>query len=282
MPKFFAPKPPPPPPAPEPKVEPITADVVKAQVNEALGGVVNDLRGTIASLTERVTELATRQPQVIVQPGQPAPAQREHPGISDAELDQAVLSGHGAAERIRALVDRQINAGLERVVREHVDPLRTFGTETLANLSHEVSLKQMPYYNKFKKEIDQGVAGLDPQLRANPAVLKMVHDAVVGSHANDLVSEAGEQAIRQAQEEATRGTVTPGTGSGREPKREQAEVPTAEAIGGRDALDALSHKGPTGQGQDQDAFARSLGYSDWKSYMKQYDDLIAAETKGNA
>lgn len=287
--RLFAPKSAP---APEPEKQPaappaLTEDKVKAMVDGALSGTVNELRGTIGQLTERITELATRQPQVIVQPGGQAPVAQAHPGISDEDLDQAVLHGQGAAARIRQLVDRAVAAATDRVIKEHVEPLRAFGAESLANLSHEVSMTKMPYYQKYKKEIDAGLGALDPTIRANPAALKMIHDAVVGAHANDLITEAGEAAVRKAQEDAQReasgggGAASAGGGAGRGGSRPQPEMPTAEALGGQDALAALAHKGQGG-GQNQDEFARGLGYKDWGDYIKQYEALVEAETKGNA
>lgn len=276
QPKAAAPQPEP---TPAPKPE-LSEDKVKAIISESMGGVVGELRNTLGALAERITELGTRQPQVVVQP-QPVhqPAQ---PNITEDELDTAVQTGLGAGARIRALVDRAVRAESERIVREHINPLQEFGVTSLANIATEMATNKMPYYQKYKKDIDQRLAVLDPSIRANPAALKMIHDAVVGEHAAELVSEAGEAAIRRAQEEASKGTATAGTGSGRDPRREVGEVPNAEAIGGRDALDALSHKGHGGRGQSEDELAQAMGYKSWAAYMKQYDELVAAETKGNA
>lgn len=281
MSRLFGPKPKEPekPAAAAPPPSGLSRDEAKAIVSEALSGVAGQLQQTVTALSERVTALAERQPQVVVQPAAAAPAAPVNRGISDEELDQAFLSGQGAAQRVRALVDRAVNEATQRVIDQHVKPLQEFGVNAMANLSQDVAMGRMPYYPKYKKEIDQRLAALDPAIRTNTAALKMVHDAVVGEHAQDLIREAGEEAVRKAQEEATKGATQPGTGAGR-PEREAPEVPTAERLAGDEGMSALSHKGSGGQSQDD--FARGLGYKDWADYMKQYDELVKAETQGNA
>jgi hypothetical protein len=273
MARLFAPKatetPKEPAKTPDPPAPAISKDEVKTLVSEAMGGVAAQLSQTVRELGDRVTELASRQPQVVVQ--QPVQAVVPGRGVSDEEIDQAVLSGQGAAARIRALVDRAVNDAADRLVKEQIAPLREFGVNTIAQLSHEVASGKMPHYTRFKKEIDQRVNALDASVRANPAVLKMIHDAVVGEHVGELTKEATEAAIRQAQEPKDK-PGDPGTGAGREPKRDAAELPDAQRVGGDDGMAALSHKGHGGQSQDE--FARGLGYKDWNDYMKQYDSLL--------
>lgn len=255
-------------PAETPAAAPID---IKAIVTEAVSGVASVMTGTINDLKQTVTELASRQPQVVVQ----QPAQRVvQADITDEEIDAAVLSGQGAAAKIRSIVDRAVNATAQRIVREHIDPLREVGLNSMAALSHEVTLSKMPRYGQYKKEIDERLALLDPALRTNPAVLKMTYDAVIGSHADEIAAQAREEAIRGQQDETQRKqaeTSAPGTGAGAKGQRPQAEVATAEALGGSDALDALAHKGSGGQSQD--AFAQGLGYKDWSDYMAQYAAL---------
>lgn len=288
MSRLFGPKPTPEAPKePEKKVDAppasLTRDEVKTLVTEAVGGVAQQLTTVVGQLGEKVQELAARQPQVVVQPAGPA-APVTGRNISDEEIDQAVLSGQGAAGRIRALVDRAVTEATDRVVREHVAPLREFGVNTLAAQAAEIAAPKMPHYVKFKREIDARLAILDPSVKANPAVLKMVHDAVVGEHIDLLRREAVEEAARQAQERANNPTggapsATPGNGAGR-PEREAPEVPNVETVGGSDGVAALAHKGQGGQSQDQ--FAQSMGYKDWSDYMKQYDALLKQEAAGNA
>lgn len=274
---FGNPKPTVAPPAPEPPAPaPLTRDDVKTMLSEALTGVGAQLAGSLSELRAGVEALASRQPQVVVAPSQQvAPAAVP---ISDEEIDQAVASGQNVASRIRALVDRAVNASAERIMRDHIEPLRNFGVTTLADLSHKVAASGMPKYVKYKKEIDERLGQLSPELRANPEAIKMIHDAVVGSHADDIEREAAEAAVRKAQEPAA--TATPGTGAAPGTSRDKGDIPTLVDVGGQEGLEALKHKGRGGM--NQDALAQSMGYKDWNDYQKQYQDLLNAEGQGNA
>lgn len=284
MSRFFAPKATPETPKePEKPATPppatITKEEVQTLVTGAVQGVAAELGRVVGELSTQVQALASRQPQVVVQPAGVPPTSTR---ISDEEIDTAVMSGQGAAARIRALVDRAVTEATDRVIKERIDPLQNWGVNSIANLSQEVAASKMPHYPKYKKEIDARLATLDPSVRANPAVLKMVHDAVVGENIEDFRREAAEAATRQAQETQSTGTPTagrsaaPGTGAGREPTREAPEVPSVETLGGAEGVAALGHKGKGGQSQDD--FARGLGYKDWNTYMKQYDELLKQES----
>jgi hypothetical protein len=290
MPRLFAPKPrPTEPPKEEAAPQPAPSaglgkEEIKELVGGAVAGVAAQLSATIQQLGQKVEELASRQPQVVVQPPVAPAAQPSARMITDEEIDQAVLSGQGAAARIRALVDRAVAQATERVINEHVKPLQEYGVTTLSELSKRVTAGGMKHYDRFKKEIDERLQLLDPAVRANPAVIEMVYHAVVGAHADELTREAAEAAIRQAQESSGDSTKaksgTPGTGAGVGNSREAEPVPDVAAVAGQEGLEALAHKGHGGQSADE--FARSLGYASWADYQKQYMELLKSETVGNA
>lgn len=273
MPRLFAPKK-----AAEPVVagpptpEPVTKDDLKTLLEGALGGVAGQLAASIGEMKAGIEQLASRpvQPQVYFQPGQtPVPQ-----GISDADIDQAVLTGQGAAQHIRALIDREVNAAADRLIQQRIAPLETFGVSTLGEISKKVAMQGggMPYYTRYQKEIDEKLNQLAPELRANPAAIDMVYKAVLGEHTDELIKSAAEEAIRKAQEPIPTGRgTTPGTGSAA-PRDGEDEIPSIEELGGRPGLEALQHKGDGKQ--DQDTFARSLGYENWSAYIKQYNSLL--------
>jgi hypothetical protein len=294
MPRLFAPKPrPTEPPKEEAAQQPAPSaglgkEEIKELVGGAVAGVAAQLSATIQQLGQKVEELASRQPQVVVQPPMAPAAQPSARMITDEEIDQAVLSGQGAAARIRALVDRAVAQATERVINEHVKPLQEYRVTTLSELSKRVTAGGMKHYDRFKKEIDERLQMLEPAVRANPAVIEMVYHAVVGAHAEELTREAAEAAIRQAQEsqsapeptKAKSGTSAPGTGAGAGNSREAEPVPDVAAVAGQEGLEALAHKGHGGQSADE--FAKSLGYASWADYQKQYMELLKSETAGNA
>lgn len=289
---FGAPKKTTPPPVVEPPKAPeppkgLTVDEVKSIVSEAIGATIQTFQAGQTALTERIDAALQRTPQVVVQ-GNNAPVVER--GISDAELESAVLTGQNVGPSIRALVDKAVRDTEARMIREHIAPMREFGVNTIGEISNRVTRGSMPRYEKYKKEIDARLATLSPEVRATPAVIEMVYNAVVGEHASDIEREAGEAAVRRAQEAigqgqgsgagasgngAARGGAAPGTGAGPGASREAPQVRSAAEVGGQDGVEALSHKGRGGM--DQDAFARSMGYDSWDAYQKQYEDLMAAE-----
>lgn len=282
--RLFAPKTVAPEPTPEPAPPPpqtgVTKDDLKILLDGVGQGVAQTLSPVLSELRNGMEQLANRQPQVIMQ-GQP---QQVQPSITDEEIDNALLTGQGGAARIRQLVDRAVNVAAERIVREHVQPLQDTGLSSLSALAHKVGLSGLQHYPRYRKEIDQRVNALDPSLRANPDALSLIYNAVVGEHANDLAREAAEEAVRKAQEPAPEvqhaRSARPGTGAGAGGHREEPTLQSAEDVGGADGMAALAHKG---QGNvTQDAFAQSMGYANWQSYMKQYEDLLNADPRGNA
>jgi hypothetical protein len=285
MARLFAPKPP-----PEPEKPPVVAgpptppgmsrDDVKALLTETLAGVTERLASTMTQLNERVEQLATRQPQVVVQPA--APVQPSgHAGPTDADIDAAVMSGQGAAARIRSMIDKAVNDTAQRLIKEHIEPLQNYGVSTIGELSRRITVGSMPHYPRYKKEIDERLAALTPEVRANPAVIEMVYNSIVGVHATELAREAAEAAVRQAQEAATKpASGTPGSGASPAQRPTETEVPDVARIGGEAGLDALAHKGRGGQ--DADSFAQSMGYKSWADYMKMHEELLRAESQGNA
>jgi ABC-type transporter Mla subunit MlaD len=266
-----------PPPPPPPPPAGLSKDEVKALLETTLSGLGDRLGSVVQQLNERIEALAARQPQVVVQPPAPPASVAD---ITDEEIDRAVLSGQGAAQRIRALVDRAVNAATERIIKERVQPLEEFGVRALGDVTQRVVATSMKYYNRFKKEIDEQLNTLAPAARSNPLVIETIYNAVVGRHAEELANEAAEAAVRQAQEQTK--APAPGTGAGGQATERTDEVPTLQDFLGpaaNEAKEALQHKV---QGADADAFARSLGYKDWASYMKMYQELLSAETEGSA
>lgn len=282
--RLFAPKTAAPETTPEPVVQAptgVSKEDLKTLLDGAMGGVTAAIAPVLGQLQQGMEQLANRQPQVVVQGQQP---QMQIPQITDEEIDNALLTGQGGAARIRALVDRAVNVAAERIVREHVQPLQDTGLSSLGALAHKVGLSGLQHYPRYRKEIDQRVGALDPSLRANPDALSLIYNAVVGEHANDLAREAAEEAVRKAQEppveQGKERSARPGTGAGAGGTREEPKLQSAEDLGGSEGMAALAHKG---QGNvNQDAFAQSMGYASWQAYVKQYEDLLNADPRGNA
>jgi len=202
-------------------------------LNETIGA----LKGTIDVLAaSRNADQQTRDAEVV---------------ITEEQFDAAIQTGD--AKVIRAYSKQQ----LDKIRREEIDPLRTQGVEAITALSTEIATAKLKHYPRFKKEIDGHLATLPPASRMNPAVIKAVHDAVVGQNIEALTTEATEVAIRGAADKGS--GVIPGQHSGRDVSG--TKVPTVVELLGQDSADALDAAGRT-----PDTFARRLGYKDWAAY----------------
>ena len=273
--------------APAPVAEPekkpeappaLTKEDVATMLEGAMGGVADRLGEAVGGLREGLEALATR-PITVASGEAPVAAA---PVVTDDEIDTALLSGTGAAKSIRALVDRAVNEQAAVLVRDHIAPLQTTGIASLAELNKKVTLGNMPHYARFKAEIDERLSRLTPDVQTNTNALAMVYFAVLGEHTDEMNKETEEATIRKIQEAAAggvEGTAAPG-GSVTPAKREEKPIPTAADLGGALGQEALAHKG--NGGQDQDEFARSMGYTDWATYIKQDEERTAAEAANNA
>ena len=228
-------------PAPPPAPTFVTAEEFRtsqAQVNQ-----------TLAALNETMQRLAegARSPAPQYVPPSPAPAR-----ITRAQFIEAVQQGD--ERMIEAYEDQQKQA----LLAEHVHPLRDNGLEAIANLTRTTTVGSLPYYQRWKKEIEQFIAALPAGMRMNPEVYQTAHEVVVGRHTAELIAEAREAALRGPAPDAEPPSET-GRGRGERPR---TGVPTPFDLGGQDAVEAI-----VGAGKDQDQMAQRMGYANWKDYM---------------
>lgn len=219
----------------------VTAEAFQ-QAQQQTSNVLAQLNETMQALSN-----ALSRPVAPARPAEPAPG-----AITLAQYMEAIQTGDLAtAERYQAQQESQWAA-------KHVAPLQEQGLNAIANLTAATSTATLPYYSRWKKEIDAWVANMPPHLRMEPGVYKAAHDAVVGSHAADLISEAKEQALRG--EPAPAESADAGRrGRGAQPV---SKAPTPADLGGAAAEAALRSVG-----KDSDTFARKLGYESWEDYM---------------
>jgi hypothetical protein len=263
-------------PAEEPKKEPVAAPLTKEDVATMIDAGLTSVAGALENLNAGIADLATRP--VVAQAAPVAAAAQ--PGITDEEIDAALLGGSGAAG-IRRLVDKAVNDRADALVREHIEPLNQTGIPALASLTKKITLEGMEHYAKYKTEIDERLGRMDAGLQTNPNALAMVYFAVVGEHDAERQKETEEATVRKIQEAAAGGDGSPGTatpgGSTGVTKREDKPTPDASTLAGQLGMEALAHKG--NGGQDQDEFARGMGYASWDEYMKQAEELEKPASK---
>jgi hypothetical protein len=226
----------------------------QAQTQQTLAA----LNETMSALREGISAASSR-PQYVM------PPQTQGRALTRGQWIEAVQTGN--EEVIAAYEEQQKQA----LLAEHVHPLRDNGLEAIANLTRNTTVGQLPYYQRFKKEIDGFIQNLPAGMRMSAEVYQTAHEVVVGRHAAELIQEAKEAALRgdpapAEPADAGRRSVRAGGGGGGTAR----DHPSVEDLGGRDAMDALA-----GAGKDPDAMAQRMGYANWKDYMTKTRDYQA-------
>ena len=210
------------------------------------------MQGNFDQLNQTIGVL--RDALVAARPAPPTPPAAGAPGGSITEEQYVEAIQTGDARTVRAFHEQD----KQRLIVEHINPLRDTGLDAIAGITREMATGQLPYYKKYQKEIDAHISNLPANMRMTPQVYRLAHDAVVGSHIDEITTEAREAAIRApaAPEPMPSGGRTGRTSS-------VGAVPTVEELMGKDASDALAFRGMTG-----DTFAQRLGYKSWADYAK--------------
>jgi len=201
---------------------------------------------------------------LVLQGQRQPPAQRAAiDDVAEAELDEAVTTGSGAGAKI----SKKIEARVERLVRERIEPLQQLGLSTMANFAAEQAKMArndkgeplLPYYQRYKDEIDTIINGLPVNLRLNPQTYVEAHTSVVGRHAAELIEEAKTGAIRETEQ----GKADPPTPNGRVGRNAgKGGIPRFEEHFSPDVVKALGDQSP-------DQFCQNLGYKNWDDYYQK-------------
>lgn len=204
------------------------------------------ISGTLQGITDALSQLS----KTIVPAGRSdaAPVDR----VKDEEIEEALRTGQGGG-----VFRRLVKEHVDELRTTDIDPLRNEGLAAIGDVVAGSMRKELPYYDRFQKEIDEYVSKMPPNLRIRPEAIRMAHNAVVGAHAAEIVNEAKESALRGGGEQ--KGGAAPPAGSGRQTGG--GGVPTVEEVMGKDAADALAFRS-----MDGDALARKMGYKDWPAY----------------
>lgn len=219
----------------------VTVDQFQA-LNKTLEGF-----GTTLQTVQRVLNAPPASPQqVLEREDEEAPYEP-----TEEELTEAFTSA-----KLKPTLSRFIESEVKkrtRALERELKDVRSQGTHAIAGLTAQAARPDMPYYDRFRPEIDEYVKTLDGPARMNPHAYRLAHDAVVGRHARDLIDEAKREAVR-----ATRANdvALPGGGRGPAPKSSVAPPDAEEAA----ALEAL--------GMTPDEFSRRQGYDSWEERSK--------------
>lgn len=253
------PKPEPPKPEP-PKVDPAPAPNFAtkddlAAINAALQNVTSQL----AQFGGRVDVLAGdrgRQPEPAPQP---KPFQRT---VTQDMIDAAHDEGdYKKASRLQSAFTAETIQEANLAIQNQITQLQHNGLSMIANVVGTQARGGLKYYDRFKKEIDECLAQVDPSVRANPEAYKWAHDTVVGKHHDELLKEAEEAAIRKFMDGGA--DFLPNGAPNRKPDDEL----TMESVYGADAEAVKSFL--KRQGRTIEQHAKMNGHKDVQAYLKK-------------
>lgn len=144
-----------------------------------------------------------------------------------------------------------------------IAPSLNLGLDSLSTIVATSAEATLPHYKRYKKEIDDYVKGMTPEMRMNPIAYQIAHDTVVGRNVHTIVKEAVETALRSA---ADVGNPNGGGGSGSRSGGGGGgpAVPSVAELLGDQAHAALLSKGI-----DADTWSRRLGYKGWAEYADE-------------
>jgi hypothetical protein len=250
--------------APEPEPE-----AVKPQEPTPQFITKDDLVASQTALMDRITGLAER---FIPQPG-PAAPQAPVPTVTVADVETALQSGEGAANKIAGLINDRVNAAVHDVRTRELNPLRNVGMNTLEQVARNQVVGALPNEHKrFLPEVEALVKEMPAEVRADPQTWKTTLAMVVGTHTHELIAEAREQALRTASE--PRAESAPRNAEIDMGEGKRLRVPSIEEFAGEEGIAALQERG---KGMNADSWAQAAGYDSWSDYIKiasKYDEPI--------
>lgn len=195
----------------------------------------------------------------------PTPDKPARKRVTKEELDAAFADNRGSDAMMSVIADleatyqERTDAQIAKLTREVIEPLRTTGFAAIETVVDEVSRPKMKHYPKFKKDIDDYIAKLPPELRLRADIRIAAHDAVVGRNVESLINEEVEKRLRSGQEGSD---IVPGTGSGRSVKTNPG-LPTAVELFTADGVAMIEQQGMT-----PEQYVQKRGHKDWPAYCE--------------
>lgn len=216
---------------------------------------------TVEQMQQMVQGVASQLQENLVglirgghQQEQPQPT---YQAIPEPTLDQ-INEAYEEGDTKKAL-QLQAQRGAARDQRYQIElyRLRNEGQQAFAEVNQQLMSNQVPDYKRYEKEVQKKLDELgikDVGYRNNPAIVKLITNAVKGEKIDEIIAERNEAAKRQANEAET--------GDPTSSRRGQYSVPPKPVISD-DAELALRFVG-----KDKESFAKSRGHGSWSEYEK--------------
>lgn len=215
--------------APSADAQPAAPAIPQPQQNFAtrddLMAVVDSVKAIAAAVQQGVATRSVPQNPVI-------------PEVSDDEIMQSINEGKPTVA-LKKLADN-LRAS---IIQEHIAPLSRANAESMAQLVKDAArvAPDMPYFAKLEKTIDQLVAAVPIEQRANPATYRTAYAIAAGQNMTTIIQEEVQKAIRTAA--AGDGGQIPSGGA--RPAGGVSGVPSVAEVLGADAEAALKAQGWT-------------------------------------
>lgn len=240
------------------------AEVTAAPASSTPTFSLEDVGNIVSQAVEKATESVYRR-------NAPTPVARRAEAPTLAEPPAAPTDEEYTADPVGATA--KIVARALHPLQQQMGALQAFGLERFGSITREIEGAKLPYYKDYKAEIDAEVGQLAPELQANPATLKLVHDTVVVRH----IGEINERVVTE-RAAANRGDA-PAPGSSNSRTRPATPgTPTPEELGfGPDQVDDINQRG------GPDAFARRVSggrFKDWAAFAAARQAMSATPRIG--
>ena len=212
-----------------------------------------EFQTSMQQMLQSTLQAATQRPQPQAEPTFEEP--------SDEELDNAALEGKGVGRAVKRAI-RATEARLRRETANETAQVRDIGLPALASIAlHNAKQTWEPeYYDKYKREIDQAIAALPPEFKADMDKLNLVYSTVIGLHRKEIIAMEKEKAVRQARE--PQDTQVP-RGRGREITPSANDLPEDRDLFGPESVAGLRN---LGRGRSIEDIAKKLGYNNPDEY----------------
>ena len=203
---------------------------------------------------------------------------------------QAPLLSRPSAEQVADAIEKGNKDEVAKLLRQRDAYDEQRSNAALGNLSSQggaaissiarTSATGLPYYKRFKKDIDGMVndfLSANPSAMATPEVYERAHDIVKGQHIDEIIAETREEAIRKAREPEA--VLEPTNDRGERIAPEPTSL--SQVLVGNWKKD-LREKNGTTRSRNDDEELRSMGYrGGFTEFMTARKEMARVEEETN-
>lgn len=234
-------------------------DADKALIDRITAGVTAGVSAAMPTITEKIASVSAPAAPVRTEPVTTLVRPTEE------DVIEAVANGDKA---LAAKLMKQQRAYDAQENQRALGNITAQGGAAIGSIA-KTAAASLPMYKRYKKEIDDMVDGY---VAANPGVIptydmyERAHSIVKGNHADELIAEAKEEAIRAAREPAP--DLTPDGGRRAESHEEPEPKSLSEALAGDWKSEFRTKQRGVG-GRTDDEELRKAGFKGFDDFITQ-------------